>query len=60
MVVVVVEYNRIVVVEYLESVIFLHRSYPLHIPLDCEQSLSFPSVFRAIEGTSHERTRGEW
>ena len=32
-VVVVVEYNRIVVVavEYLESVIFLHRSHPLQI-----------------------------
>ena len=28
--------------------------------LDCEQSLSFPSVFRAIERTSRERTSGEW
>ena len=25
-----------------------------------EQSLSFPSVFRAIERTSRERTSGEW
>ena len=34
MVVVVVEYNRIVVVvEYLEKVIFLHRSHPLQIHL---------------------------
>ena len=29
-------------------------------PLDCEQSLSFPSIFRAIEGTSRERTSDEW
>ena len=28
--------------------------------LDCEQSLSFPSIFRAIEGTSRERTSDEW
>ena len=30
------------------------------IKLDCEQSLSFPSVFRAIERTSREQTSGEW
>ena len=28
--------------------------------LDCEQSLSFPSVFRAIERTSRGSSSGEW
>ena len=28
--------------------------------IDCEQSLSFPSDFKAIERTSRERTSGEW
>ena len=34
----------------------------VYLPLDCKQSLSFPSYFKAIEGTSRERTgtSGEW
>ena len=34
--------------------------WSLVLSLDCEQSLYFPSVFRAIERTSRERTSGEW
>ena len=30
------------------------------INIDCEQSLSFPSVFRAIERTSRGSSSGEW
>ena len=56
------------------SIIYVTQHVPMHwmisasgpwwtkapMNLDCEQSLSFPSVSRAIERTSRERTSGEW